>query len=309
MMRDPEPALEGVLPLILADYRRFEILNASLERFFPDLRTIYVIVPDADLRALEVRIRNGRYRLVSELTVVPEFRLYPGVSGWMKQQLVKLAATKLVRSDWFLTLDADVICAKNVRVRDLIIENRSACFAWQETEGVSEYARWYRGAERLLRLPRPGVIHNVTPCVLNRAAVNQLQAYLRDLAYRKPFRLGRRALFTLLARLAEAFLSSESVVRRHLSPWRLLLLSDPGWTEYSLYFTFLEGTGRFDDYHFRSEHPLFSRYSSLWFEEDIAGWDPSPAFSARDPAFFLVVQSSTGIPPEAVWQKIAPFLS
>ncbi len=309
MTREPEPTLEAVLPLILADYERFEILNASLERFFPDLRTIWVVVRDAELRALGSLIRDSRYRLVPELTVVPEFRFYRRIPGWIKQQLIKLAATSLVQSDFFLTLDADVICAKPVRASDLIKGSRSACFALQENQSVTEQTRWYLGAERILQLPRPGVIHNVTPSVLSRTALIQLQTYLSELPSKKPFRLGRRNLLMLLARLAQRFLSTSSTLRPHLSPWRLLLLSDLGWTEYSLYYSFLEGTGRFDEHHFRAEYPLYSLYSSLWYEKNIARWDPGPVFSGRDPGFFVVVQSNTGISPEAVRAKVGPFLS
>jgi hypothetical protein len=164
-------------------------------------------------------------------------------------------------------------------------------------------------AERILQLPRPGVIHNVTPCVLSRAGLIELQAYLGGLAREKRVRPGRRGLLMVLARVAQRFLSTSSVLRRHLDPWRLLLLHDLSWTEYSLYYSFLESTGRFDRFHFRGEHPLFSRYSSLWFEKDIAVWDPTPAFSDRDPAFFPVAQSNTGISAEAVWSKVEPFLS
>jgi hypothetical protein len=72
----------------------------------------------------------------------------------MKQQLSKLAATSLVESDFLLTLDADVICAKPTRtsisskeIAVLVFQGRNLTLAmwsgiWLQSEFFS-----FRGPE------------------------------------------------------------------------------------------------------------------------------------------------------------------
>ena len=73
------------------------------------------------------------------------------------------------------------------------------------------------------------------------------------------------------------------------------------WTEYALYYTFLESTGLADRYHRVLATCIYAIEGSLWYAENFDGWDPSATFVKPGVPYFLVVQSNTGIAPERVW--------
>ena len=106
--------LDAVLPLKVEDYERSKILRRSLELFFNDLRICWVVTPDKDYDELKSHFREHNYCVVPESSLVPEFRFFRNVSGWYKQQLIKLAIAERIETDFYLTLDSDVICIKPV---------------------------------------------------------------------------------------------------------------------------------------------------------------------------------------------------
>ena len=57
--------LDAVLPLTLADYERFEILDYSIQRFFECLGTLWIVVPDKEFKEL------GRTDLKEECRSTP----------------------------------------------------------------------------------------------------------------------------------------------------------------------------------------------------------------------------------------------
>ena len=127
------------------DHSRVELLLRSLGRFFNvgDVADFLIITPDAEAaRALlaEVVARTGGegsgvaalvalVRVVADGDVAPETaqrekRGLNHVSGYTKQQIVKLAAAQLVTTEWYLTLDADVLCIRPTKMRDLLRRKR-----------------------------------------------------------------------------------------------------------------------------------------------------------------------------------------
>src|SRR5688500_14503099 len=83
--------VDAVVPLTLKDYDRFEILQKSCNRFLRGLGTCWVVTPDREAGTLSGLIHDGRFRVVPETDVVPEFRLFRSIPGWYKQQLIKMA--------------------------------------------------------------------------------------------------------------------------------------------------------------------------------------------------------------------------
>src|SRR2546425_4170438 len=96
------PTLDAALPLTGRDFERFEIMRKSLDRFFPDLGTCWVMVADREYDDISRRIRdNQSFRVIAESTIAPELRFYDYVrvvlsrshkplDGWCTQQLRKL---------------------------------------------------------------------------------------------------------------------------------------------------------------------------------------------------------------------------
>lgn len=277
--------MDAVLPLTLRDLARSALLFESLERHVRGLDELLVVLPASDVSRFRSPSRL-RVRAVSELEIVPELALFPAVDGWYRQQLVKLGAADWVRSDFYLTLDADVIATRTASLEGFCGAGRAPCYV----DYADLHPKWYAAATELLGLPLPraGISHNVTPAILHRAAVRSLTQHLTRRWQRREFSPGLRG---LKQRAASAWAAMSPQVRG----WAALLASSSPWSEYSLYYSFLEATGQFDDYHYESHRALYDPQRSLWHAEHFDGWNPEPAFLGNAPPFFIVVQSNTGI--------------
>ena len=63
--------------------------------------------------------------VINEEDLLPALRDFPKCGGWYRQQLIKLATANLVNTEFFLTLDADVILCKPLRLEDLVRSGES----------------------------------------------------------------------------------------------------------------------------------------------------------------------------------------
>jgi hypothetical protein len=85
------------------------------------------------------------------------------------------------------------------------------------------------------------------------------------------------------------------------------------WSEYTLYFLYLESNGWFDRYHVWTETPgapnRLIAHESIWRETPFEEWDPERAFAPDNPGLFCVVNSNAGIDPALVREKIRPYLA
>lgn len=284
--------VDAVLPLVRADVARARILLASLEKYFGILGTLWVVTPAADVDAVRRRLGGrDRYRVLAETELIPELDgREPPPSGWSVQQLVKLAIASRIGTDFYVTFDADVICIGDVAFEDLVLAGRAVSNRRDEAQFRPE---WYDWAERVLELPRSGYVHGVTPAVLNKEAVLRLAAFLGAKTSRFP-RLAR--LFPAVARKG----------------WRGYLLDNLPWTEYTLYFTYLEATGRYADYHFPGDAGKDTIYgNSIWVpEQSLDDWDPDRVFEQPVPYRFVVIQSNhPDISVEDVWEKVGRYLA
>jgi len=300
-------SIDAVLPLTLKDWQRAELLFESLAHNFSDLGTVFIVCPDRQVEAITQRARDLTLaltlRVLPESTIVPEFALTPKLGGWYRQQLIKLSMFEHVDSELYLTLDADIICSRTVNASDLSPNNLGPCFVIEQ-----ELRRhWYERVERVLRVraPRRGILHNVTPAVLHCGALLELKQVLNDKSARGEYSKGLRG-------LKQRWLAFKARNRQEFASWRVYLAGATPWTEYALYYTFLEATGRFSKYHFYSAYSIYDIERSLWDAGDkgarLATWDPTAAFIGAGPPWFVVAQSNTGIDIDAVRQKIEPLL-
>ncbi len=297
--------LEAVLPLIPRDLERFTMLARSLERNFPALGRILVVVPDRFRDEMMETVRRAAGGLAVEIVPegrwVPEMESFRHLPGWYKHQLVKLAAAEFVASPYYLTLDADVICTRPTTIDDLLPGGKSACFVIRE----DLHPDWYAGAEAVLGLSasRRGILHNVTPVVWSKAGVLELIDHLNGVARRRAYAGGLRG-------VQQRFFFAMHAIGAHRKepPWRAWLAASRPWSEYSMYFTLLEATGRFERYHFDSDYCIYDIDRSVWWKADFDRWDAAPLFEGSGPPYFAVIQSNTHVPTAHVWQKVARWL-
>jgi hypothetical protein len=208
-----------------------------------------------------------------------------------------------VNSELYLTLDADIICTRRVNAGELCPDGLGPCYVIKQ-----ELRRhWYERVEKVLRLraPRRGILHNVTPAVLHCGALRELKQVLAAKSARGEYSKGLRG-------LKQRWLFLRARNRPELAAWRVYLAGATPWTEYALYYTFLEATGRFSKYHFYSPYSIYDIERSLWDAGNegakLTTWDPADAFVGAGPPWFVVAQSNTGIDIGAVRQKIEPLL-
>jgi hypothetical protein len=294
-MSDSSPTpekLDAVLPVAAPDLGRFLLWQRSAAAHLEPLATCWVVVPDKDLPKVKAAVTDRRCVVLPDSEVVPEFLQLPGVRGWYKQQLIKLAMADLVGTPNYLVFDADVVCARPVRLGDLVTDGKAVCLRHHG----NIHPNWYHWAERVLGMPRSGWEHGVTPTVLSRAGVLELAEYVGSLPAR-PLKLRRQLLLAanwLLGRSGALALGGNPRDR-----WRAVLLASVPWTEFALYYTFLEATGKFEKYHCHSDRGLSGQ--NVWQPHAMASW--RPVRDAGKPPF-LVVQSKAGIPPDQVWRQI-----
>ena len=124
--------MDAVLPICAKDIERAKLLVRSLASHAQDVRTLWVITPPTDVRVAQERLGRApapfRMRVLPETEVVPELRVFR-IRGWEAQQLVKLAMADRVDSDFYLTLDADVICTRPVALDRIIRDGRAPAVA------------------------------------------------------------------------------------------------------------------------------------------------------------------------------------
>jgi hypothetical protein len=259
------------------------------------LAEFLVIVPPgevAETRELLAPWAHLHIAVHDEEVLIPGLATYAGVDGWRKQQAIKLAGAGASATPFVLMLDPDVICVKPLRFEDLVIDGHALLDQYTRTTRV----HWWRTSARLLGvapdLERPGM--HVTPALLSAEVVRGLLESLEH-------RWNRPWIDVLLA--------------DHLGWWRQFwppALRRQSWSEYSLYYVYAEAQGLLDRVHVSSQSPGVPRrlisQASVWRATPFEDWDPAYCFSTADPGLFCVVQSNKLIPPEQVWERVAPYI-
>jgi hypothetical protein len=305
--------LDAVLPLLLKDFDSFVILDRSLKKFCANvINTCWVVTRDSEYNEINQRISKDIYRVVPESQIIPELKFYRflkraiygrygrifnwtplkkekrfDIDGWQIQQVIKLSIAERIETDFYLTLDSDVVCIRPLCYEDIVRNGR----AITNIEEDDVHPNWYKNAERILGFSRSGLTHGVTPAILNKLAVLELQKFLADKVHP-------------ILRYSAKPLPNNSLLRQLMISWRSFLIRNTPWTEYSLYHTFLEGTNRFEQWHTRDgPDAMYSAGNCVWTNEQWKNWDIDN--SSKEKTYFVVIQSTAEIEPQVVWDKIS----
>jgi hypothetical protein len=221
-----------------------------------DLEQFFVISPDRDAVLLADLLRSctkdPRYRVLSEIAVCPDLEkaidLKTGqTTGWRIQQMLKLAISSYVSSDYYVTLDSDIVLLRRCSHDDLVAD----CRALTNCETADDYARMY------------------TDPFARREVYIKRRRYARSAEI-----LGRRFDDTrtrfygetpVVMRTSEVSRLLEYITDRSGAAWSEVLAQQGGWTEYGLYYNFLEMSGQIDRYClFRGCNCVLNLEHSVW---------------------------------------------
>jgi hypothetical protein len=216
--------------------------------------------------------------ILNEDDLLPVLKRFGRVSGWARQQLVKLSAADLVTTEYFITLDPDVILCKPVTANDIFVGGKAILESVPRAGLPPNEAAWWAGSAAMLGTTydpeQPGM--RVTPAILSRTVCRRLHDDLRQ---------------------------------RHRCDWSVALLrgADSGWTEYTLYYLTAERHGLLGTFHTvpeRGQARLFCA-SNVWYREDFDTWDVAACFGSEDLGLFTVVQSSSRISAAQIRDRLA----
>lgn len=296
-----------------SDLERAQMLLDSMKRFVKreSIEKLLVITRPTDL--VQVKCCLSAYEpyfdmvFMDETEVCPSFAGNPDTTnnwprpnlGWVRQQLLKLAAHEIVSTPFYMTLDSDVLFTKPFETGSVIVDGRSKV----NTETTDDYRRIYTPevaaheervkqnryttAERILKLQRApdrsDVWYGETPVIMSTAIVRSLTGHIESVSG---------------------------------LPWQSALLRDPSWTDYALYFLYAEASGTFDKYHFRDGcDAVLNLSQSLWWSPDsysdgrsIESWPVQLVFDPNSPGCSVVVQSYLGIDPIEVRKRVSPYV-
>ena len=277
---------QAILPLALrnlkrrGDLERTGLLIESLARHWRDPQPLQLLIvaPGRDaplLRSELPRFPNIAVEVRSESEFFPTFSRFYMMTGWYRQQMVKLQVPVMLGFKGYLTLDSDVCCVGDFDAKTFIEDGR-ALSRWEP----KRYQDWWKNAAEIVGTPFDTKQHglSVTPNILH-----------GDLA----------------AQVLRYFSKDGGDALTSLSLWVLRKLGQIPWTEYSLYTCVAEREGNLLDYHvhwdpcYFSSIQLFSERTCVWGADDFERLVKLPP--GTDPGGkFIIVQSHARIPLEQV---------
>lgn len=138
--------------------------------------TLRIVTPDADVVRAEVaRLAPERIRVV--IHTDDEVSSALKMRHWCRQQVLKLAAHKIVASDFYLVLDADCFFVRPTTEHDLVQDGRGRV-SYGKGRAYSQ-GRWYTGCRRLgVAVPSNAV--NMTPFVMHRELAADALGFVQD---------------------------------------------------------------------------------------------------------------------------------
>ena len=277
---------QALLPLALrnlkrrGDLERAGLLIESLAKHWRDSKPLEVLIvsPKRDaelLRSSLPRFHNIEVSVRSEGDFFPAFSRFYMMTGWYRQQMIKLHVPAKLGFGGFLTLDSDVCCVGDFDATTFVQDGR-ALSRWEP----KRYHDWWESAAEIVGTDFSPKQHglSVTPNILHGDLARQALEFFT--------KQGTDSLTAL----------SLSVLRK---------VGRVPWTEYSLYTCVGEHEGNLLDYHvhwdpcYFHDTQLFSEHTCVWGADDFERLVKLP--SGTDPGGkFIIVQSHARIPLERV---------
>lgn len=281
--------------------QRFQLLLRSFLRAFDleELDQFLIVSPATDEEEIRGMLRkvttDTRFQVVNEHAICPELaearKSGVVIAGWYIQQIIKLAVAKAIKTSFYLTLDSDIVCRKPFSISSLIPEGRALVNIenprvflniYKESFAQNEWQIkrfWLNNSARLLGYRRKERYHyqsyGETPVLMHTQSVLDLMAHLSQ---------------------------------RHVC-WVQCLTSNLGWTEYTLFFQFLEMGDKLEGLYRRVDHnTVLDLEASVWKNSDqyklSRDYSPKSILACRNEraGAFIAIQSYLAterwLPPE-----------
>lgn len=285
---------QAILPLALrkikrrGDLERAGLLIESLAKHWRDSKPfeLLIVSPGSDthlLRGSLPRFPNINVSVRPESDFFPWFSSFYLMTGWYRQQIVKLQVPAMLGFGGYLTLDSDVCCVGDFDSRTFVDDGRGLS-RWEP----KVHHDWWRNVTEVVGAYYDAKGHglSVTPNLLHGDLAAQTLNYMRN--------------------------GSQGSSTKALMSWKMRRPMQVPWTEYSLYTTVAELQGNLFDYHvewntcYGASVHLFSEQSCVWGADDFERLVKLP--NGTDPGGkFIIVQSHARIPLERVREYCLSF--
>ena len=285
----------AILPLALrkiqrrGDLERAGLLIESLAKHWRDTKPfeLLIVSPGSDTHLLRTslpRFSNINVSVRPESDFISPFSGFYLMTGWYRQQIVKLKVPAMLGFGGYLTLDSDVCCVGDFDATTFVLDGRGLS-RWEP----KLHHDWWRPAADVVGSAYDAKGHglSVTPNLLHGRLAAQTLEHVRN--------GGHDAATALMLRKARKPIGVP-------------------WTEYSLYTSVAEIKGNLFDYHvdwntcYAADVHLFSEQSCVWGADDFERLVKLP--NGTDPGGkFIIVQSHARIPLERVREYCLSFAS
>lgn len=240
---------------------RFTLFLRSFLHMFrqDDLCEFVAVCPASQCAAVRdimaTTTHDPRYIVVAESDVAPGIETLlkanaEGRGGWYAQQIVKLAAHRIVKTPHYVVLDSDLVCIRPCDHASFIAGGRPLL----NVESVEDYARLYTAnfAAKEIGIKRERRVQSLR--ILGRDDGNANHATFYG---ETPVVLSALHVASMLRDLECA----------HGKDWTTVLTEQCGWTEYGLYFGYLDALGLTDTvYRQAGCDAVLSLEKSVWQE-------------------------------------------
>jgi hypothetical protein len=280
-------AIEAILPLKIDAREGVSELDRFSTLFLPSLHrflrsegcfSLLLIVPAQDLSAVRKRLKKldrSEVRVICEDDLCPALK---GHSGWYKQQILKIAAAKLLSSEYYLVLDADIILKRPTDLDDLFPSGKPIL---QKEKASTHWNEWMASRQILkscVDLAPDSIVMDVTPEFLHRETCLALQGAIAS--------------------------------RNNTSEWDKFLFEsrETGWTEYSLYWLYVLELGLGRQLYDWSPVQMYDGIFNLCEADRLSHSHLQHIFAPDSDSFFLVVQSNMNLKLSLIQERILPYL-
>lgn len=284
--------LERLKNIQLKSFRKF--LDLSI------LKDFFIVAAREDIRVIKADLLRDYPEF--PFVFVDEDALCPsliGASGWTKQMILKIAVASMIETVYYLTLDTDVFLTKALSGSD-ILNNGKLTY---QKENPATHIKWWKSSCRVLHVDVDNVLKNkfvmgVTPEYLVTDVCRKLQNEIEELYCSKDFaswlisrRMAKKNLFNkFIKKLSESLPVVNGLIPRK----KLDQLTTCDWTEYTLYWSYLNKMQLTDRYYEDSDRQVYG--GCIWGGGEIRDNDlraiVEKTFTKNEDYHFSVFQSS-----------------